>query len=98
MGKVFVQIPEEVRDIAQAYLESRKRDLGTLKDALTRKDFDFIARLSHKTKGTAGGYGFDELGSIAKTLETGAKSENPADTRSAIDAMGRYLSDIEIAR
>jgi HPt (histidine-containing phosphotransfer) domain-containing protein len=77
-------------------LESRKRDIGTLKDALTRKDFAEIVRLSHKTKGTAGGYGFSELGSIAENLETAAKSENLASVRSAIEAMRHYLSAVEI--
>lgn len=96
MAKIVVRVPEELRDIAPSYLESRKRDLGTLKDALTRKDFDFIAKLSHKTKGTAGGYGFDELSVIAKSLEIAAKSQNPADTTTAFEAMQRYLADVEI--
>ncbi|MBS1962805.1 MAG: Hpt domain-containing protein [Bdellovibrionales bacterium] len=96
MPKIIVRIPEELRDIAPTYLESRKRDLGPLKDALTRKDFDFIAKLSHKTKGTAGGYGFDELSVIAKSLEMAAKSQNPAEAATAFEAMQRYLTDVEI--
>ncbi len=96
MPKILVRIPEELRDIAPAYLESRKRDLAVLKDALTRKDFDFLAKLSHKTKGTAGGYGFDELSVIAKSLETAAKSRNPVEAESAFTAMLRYLENVEI--
>jgi HPt (histidine-containing phosphotransfer) domain-containing protein len=96
MAKKPAQIPQELRDIAPAYLESRKRDLIVLKDALTRKDFDFVAELSHKTKGTAGGYGFAELGVIAKSLEIAAKSRNTVDAETALEAMGRYLRNIEI--
>ncbi len=96
MTKNLVQIPEELRDIAPAYLESRKRDLAVLKDALTRKDFDFIVELSHKTKGTAGGYGFTELTSIAKSLEMAAKSQNLDEVEAAFAAMMRYLSTVEI--
>lgn len=96
MAKISIRIPEELLDIAPTYLESRKRDLLALKDALTRKDFEFIAKLCHKTKGTAGGYGFDELGRIAKTLEMAALSQNFGEVRSLLDALERHLSDIEI--
>lgn len=97
MTKKPVRIPEELRDIAPAYLESRKRDLTALKDALTRKDFEFIAKLSHKTKGTAGGYGFGELSEIAKSLEMAANSRNSPALEQAFDAMAAYLRDVEIA-
>lgn len=96
MPKCPIQIPEELREIAPSYLESRKRDLAALKDALTRKDFHFIVGLAHKTKGTAGGYGFDELSRIAKSLETAANTQNPDDTRAALETMERHLTDIEI--
>jgi HPt (histidine-containing phosphotransfer) domain-containing protein len=96
MAKIAVRIPEELRDIAPTYLESRKRDLAVLKDALTRKDFDFVAKLSHKTKGTAGGYGFDPLSVIAKSLEIAAKSQNLAEAEAAFEAMREYLESVEI--
>jgi len=96
MPKIAARIPAELLDIAPAYLESRKRDLLTLKDALTRKDFDFIAKLSHKTKGTAGGYGFAGLSVIAKSLEMAAKTENSTEAATALNAMSRYLEDVEI--
>jgi len=96
MAKIPIRIPEELHDIAPGYLERRRSDVAALKDALTRKDFEFIAKLSHKTKGTAGGYGFAELSVLAKSLEMAAKSENPGEIETAIAAMDRYLTDIEI--
>jgi HPt (histidine-containing phosphotransfer) domain-containing protein len=96
MAKIRIRIPEELRDIAPNYLDRRKNDLAGLKDALARKDYDFIAKLSHKTKGTAGGYGFAELSVLAKALEMAAKSENPGDVETAIAAMAAYLAEVEI--
>lgn len=96
MVKIRTRIPEELQDIAPEYLERRKSDLAALKDALTRKDFDFIAKLSHKTKGTAGGYGFAELSVLAKSLEMAAKSESTREAEAAIAAMESYLSAVEI--
>lgn len=96
MSKFQVQIPEELLDIAPGYLAKRVRDLATLKDALTRKDFDFICKLSHKTKGTAGGYGFHGLGIIAKSLEIAGKSGSIPAAESALTEMQDYLENVQI--
>jgi HPt (histidine-containing phosphotransfer) domain-containing protein len=96
MPKISVKIPPELMDIAPAYLERRKADLAVLKDALTRKDFEFIAQLCHKTKGTAGGYGFDELTRIAKALELAAKARDVDTSAAEFAAMVNYLRDVEM--
>jgi HPt (histidine-containing phosphotransfer) domain-containing protein len=98
MARTLIKIPEEVADIAPGYLENRIRDLSTLKDALARKDFDAIARLAHKTKGTAGGYGFAGLSVLAKSLETAAKSENLAESSEVLERMRIYLEEVEIEK
>jgi HPt (histidine-containing phosphotransfer) domain-containing protein len=91
-----IKAPEDLRDLAIAYVETRKHDMAALKDALTRKDFEFIQRHSHKTKGTAASYGFIELGDIAKSLEKAAIAKTPAETESLLNAMGDYLASVEI--
>jgi HPt (histidine-containing phosphotransfer) domain-containing protein len=94
---MLVKIPADVADIAPGYLQNRIRDLDTLKDALARKDFDSIAKLAHKIKGTAGSYGFDDLSVIAKALETAAKSQDFEETAGAFERMRTYLEEVEIA-
>jgi HPt (histidine-containing phosphotransfer) domain-containing protein len=96
MGKIKVKIPKDLMDIAPGYLERRKADLGLLKDALTRNDFEFIENRSHKTKGTAAGYGFSELTEIAYALEMAAKTNNHEKIESVLNQMKTYLQDIEI--
>jgi HPt (histidine-containing phosphotransfer) domain-containing protein len=95
-GKIRVQVPEELADIAPAYLANRNRDLAVLKDALDRGDFAIVAGLMHKTKGTAAGYGFPELGNLAKSLEIAAKSKNADEARALLDRMREHLSLLEI--
>ncbi|MBC7385109.1 MAG: Hpt domain-containing protein [Cryobacterium sp.] len=96
MKKMTIRIPSEMADIAPAYLEKRKRDLEGLKDALNRKDFEFISKLAHKTKGTAGGYGFTEMGNLAKALELAAKSGNYAETDEAFGHFHCHVESVEI--
>lgn len=94
--KTRIRIPAELRDLAPQYLESRKRDLPVLKDALTRKDFDLIGKLSHQMKGMAGSYGFPELGDLAKTLELAANSRNEEDLSAGLEAVTKHLESLEI--
>lgn len=96
MKKIKVQVPEELQEIAPNYLKNRILDLAVLKDALNRKDFKAISAIAHKTKGTAGGYGFDELGAIAKSLEMAAKSEVLRDADAAWEKMKIHLESVEI--
>jgi len=97
MGKTTIKVPEELTDIAPGYLQNRIRDLDVLKDALNRKDLEAVAKLAHKTKGTAGGYGFTQLGEIAKSMEIAAKSGDSTTTEHAFNEMKSHLESIEIA-
>lgn len=96
MTKIMIQIPEELLDIAPGYLEKRNRELAPLKDALTRNDWEFITKLCHKIKGTAGGYGFEGLGFIAKSLEMAAKAENVGTCENVLADLQNYLENVQI--
>ncbi len=96
MDKFQIIIPHELYDLAPNYLANRIRDIALLKDALTRKDLEFISTLCHKTKGTAGGYGFAEVSQMAKRLENAAKSGDLELLAAEIEAMDDYLRNIEI--
>lgn len=98
MDKTPIKIPAELLDIAPGYLQNRIRDLDALKDALNRKDLEAVAKLSHKTKGTAGGYGFTRLGEIAKSMEIAAKSGDSAAAEREFTEMKSHLESIEIEK
>lgn len=96
-SKTLIKIPEELMDIAPGYLKKRIRDLEVLKDALNRKDWETVANLSHKTKGTAAAYGFTRLGELAKSLENAAKSKVFTTTEQVLAEMKSHLESIKIA-
>lgn len=96
MAKIVITISAELFELAPNYLQNRIRDLDILKDALTRKDLAAIAKLSHKTKGSAGGYGFGELGVLAKKLELAAKSQDLEETGRVLIEMKNHLDRVEI--
>lgn len=68
-----MQVPVEAR---QKYLERRKQDIITSKEALSKQDYSFLERLGHQVKGNAITFGFDELTNIAVAIEQAAKAKN----------------------
>lgn len=70
-----VDIPEEVADLVPGYLKKRREDLESLKSALQSSAFEVISKNAHSTKGSAGAYGFNNLGLIAAKIETLAKEK-----------------------
>ena len=84
-----VDIPEEAR---LKYIERRKTDLETCKNALKQKDFDSIARVGHQVKGNASTFGYEDLSSIAIDLEKCALSKDASGLDSVLGRFTKFLS------
>lgn len=69
-----VEVDSELRDILPGFLENRKKDISDLKNALAKNDFKTIEKIGHRVAGSSGGYGFYELGKIAKEMELNCKA------------------------
>src|SRR5690349_5474010 len=95
-GKITIKIAPDMADLAPNYLSNRRNDLVVLKQALTQGNLDTIQKLGHKVKGTAGGYGFDGLGAIAKELDAAAKAHDITQVSNLVHQMEDYLGRVEI--
>lgn len=95
-GKIRIKIAPDMADLAPNYLSNRRNDLIVLKQALLQNNLDTIQKLSHKVKGTAGGYGFDDLGLIAKELDAAAKAHDMTQVSALVNRLDDYLQRVEI--
>lgn len=82
-------IPEDAR---QRYLERRKIDLQTLKDALSRSSFEEFKHIGHQLKGNAISFGYPELEKIALQLEVASDSQNLTAATNLVTALEAWLS------
>lgn len=96
--KIQTPVSPELFELAQSYLAKRISELQSLNDALTRKDFEKIHAMSHKTKGTAGAYGLPRLGELARELEAAAKNRDLSASRKVFTEIETYLNRVEITR
>ena len=86
----------KLRALAQRYLDNRSRDLLRLQEALEVEDFQTIRTIGHNMKGSGSGYGFQQLTSIGKRLESAADEQAYAEISVQISALASYLSDASL--
>lgn len=76
---ISISIDRDLADIIPIFLANRRKDLETLRTALTSRDFSTIRMLGHRMKGDGGGYGFDAITEIGGAMELAAgRHDHPA--------------------
>src|SRR6185312_6407981 len=76
MSKFIVHVNHELEDIIPPFLENRNKDMGLIKEALTRRDFRTMEVVGHNMRGACGGFGFEKLSEIGARLEVGAQTRD----------------------
>jgi HPt (histidine-containing phosphotransfer) domain-containing protein len=89
--------PEEpdLDRLRQKFLSNRRRDLEALASALTTHDWATIQTLSHRMKGLAGSYGFEEIGAIGSLLEKAAGGQEPDRIASGMQELEQILERLD---
>lgn len=94
--KEIVYVDPDYFDLVPGFLESRRNEIGKIKDCLRNGDFKEAHRLGHGMKGAGAGYGFDEISSIGKRIESAAKEEDAATVADALVSLEDYLEAVEV--
>jgi HPt (histidine-containing phosphotransfer) domain-containing protein len=86
----------DLADLIPAFVQNRRNELAELQTARTRKDYEFIRRMSHTWKGICRPYGFVHLETLSKSLEDAGERENAADVEGVMNEMTEYLDNVRI--
>ena len=95
--RIIVQVDPDLKEFIPEFLQNRRDDVGTLRDALERLDWETIRRIGHRLRGSGGGYGFDAITDIGAKLESAAKQADPPPVRALIDDLAAYLERVVVA-
>ena len=90
-----VEVDADLADLIPQYISNRWADLAFARQLLAKGDFELLARMAHRIRGSAASYGFTGLGDIAATLETAAEQE---DARMSDDAFAQYEAFLRAVR
>jgi hypothetical protein len=94
--KIVVYVDADLEDLIPGYLQNRYQDVESVLQAVDKQDFETIRVLGHTLKGTGGGYGFDAITEMGRTLEEAAKSRDIAVIRQGAAALLAYLQAVEV--
>lgn len=89
-----------VENILKPYLKDfileRFHDISNMSEALSSKNFDEVKKLAHRIKGSAGSYGFIDLGNCARLLEDLANMEDLQKIQFLSEQMEYHLKTVNI--
>ena len=94
--KTVVVIDSDLMDIVPAFLDEWKQDIGPMRKALKKGDYETIRKLGHNLKGVGGSCGFDTITEMGASLETAAKNKNFDLTAKMIESLFFYLDHVEV--
>jgi CheY-like chemotaxis protein/HPt (histidine-containing phosphotransfer) domain-containing protein len=80
-------------DRIRPFLDRRRRELVTLREALAGGDVDEIRGIGHNLKGVGGGFGYQQIGDIGARLEEAANLRDSDAMGRAIDELARFLEN-----
>ena len=95
-SKIIVKIDPEIQELIPKFLERMDEKTKLLKAASEHADFETIAGLAHRIKGSARGYGFDLLTQYAAKLEESAEKKQSIEAKNLIREIADFLNRVEI--
>lgn len=94
--RIRVEVDPDLADLAPAFLENRRADITTIREALEQRDYQRIHRIGHNMKGDSGALGFQGLSDVGRELEHAALQQNEAAIRTQLEHFSDYLKRVEI--
>jgi len=94
--RIDITVPEKLRPLIPNFLERTNASVAQLHAALAAGDTKTLQDIGHRLRGTAGGYGFGQLGEFAKQLEEAVKAGDAAAYPALVAAMSDHLARAKI--
>lgn len=94
-GAIPVEVDPEILDLVPIFLENRRSDLTSLREALESGDTEVVEELGHRLKGMGGGYGFEYVSRAGAAMEKLAAHGRLDDVGAWVDALAEYLERVE---
>lgn len=89
-----VEIDPDLAELVPGFLQNRKKDAEKMSELLAEENFGEIRIIGHSMAGSAGGYGFPEIGKIGRAIETAALGLQTEDIKKANRILREYLATV----
>jgi HPt (histidine-containing phosphotransfer) domain-containing protein len=96
MSDKKVSVDKDLKELIPVFMDSRRKNIKELKEALQEDDFERIKQIGHDIKGAGGGYGFEEVTNLGKKLGEAADERKLSRIKELITKLENYLEEVEI--
>lgn len=93
-----VEIDPDIAELVPRFLNNRKCDAEKISELLREGKFGEIRVLGHSMAGSAGGYGFPEIGKLGRAIETAALASGTEDIYKANCMLKEYLATVIVVK
>lgn len=94
--RIIVHVDADLEDLIPGFLENRRKDIASMREALGRGDYQTIQILGHSMKGSGGGYGFSRISEIGHSLDQAATERDSDGIRKWVSELATYLERVEV--
>jgi CheY-like chemotaxis protein len=94
--EITVHIDKMIEDLIPGFLKNRRNDIEKLQKAVQDGDMNTIKMLGHMLKGMGGGYGFEKISELGKSIELAARQSNSGIILSLTKELETYLDNIKV--
>ena len=95
-GKYVVHIDPALKELVPRYLDNRHKDITEISRLLADGDMDAVRIIGHNMAGSAGGYGFPEIGKMGKEIERAALQAQTVEIGRWVTHLADYLARITV--
>ncbi len=92
----IVHIDASFEPLMPRFMANRKKEIITMREALSGQDFETVRSVAHGMKGVGGSYGFDRITELAATIEQAAKSADATTITHQLQTLECYVNDVQI--
>ncbi len=93
--KISVHADPDLEDLISGFLEDWKEEVGFMRNALEKNDFETIRKLGHDMKGIGGSCGLDVITDMGGGLEKAAQALDGETIQKNLDTLSNYLERVE---
>ena len=94
--EIVVRLDALIEDIVPDFLQHRSENAAAILVAIETSDFDAVAGIGHDIEGTAGAFGFEEIGVIGRSLQQAARDGSLGEIKTLAEELASYLGRLRV--
>ena len=94
---VSIQVPDGLAELADEYLQARRRQLGELQQMLVSDNVEQLRAVGHNLAGSGASFGLPHVSELGRSLEAAARAGDHAAAERELAALQDYVTRATLA-